>query len=180
MRYAEPPFVQPEPPRPPRKNGHAAAVAGIVGAVLVLLCLGGVAVAAFREPENKAARVATVPDVGVRPTPSPSPLAAPSPTPTAALSAADVKLTVKVTDKQCFGSAGCNVEFEIRAGWPVDAIPSGGECEVTYELRGASDPQIGTLTMRDDGQFSQDSFNFAQTPKRSSKLTARVTEVECR
>lgn len=151
-------------------------IALIIVAVLVALCGAGSLLAVLASgDDNRAATIATVPDRGSAPT-----VDVPSPTESAVLLAADVKLTVKITDKQCFGSAGCNIEFDVKAGWPEAAVPRGTECDVTYEVRGFTDPQTGTLTVRDDGTALTDSFNFGQTAKRSSKVTARVTEVECR
>lgn len=161
---------------PPAKSVSGGKAVLVVVAVLVAFCgIGSLVAMATSGDDNRAATVATVPDRGSVPVVEP-----PSPTLSAVLLAADVKLTIKVTSKQCFGSAGCNVEFDVKAGWPESAVPRGTECDVTYELRGFTEPQTGTLTVRDDGQYLSDSFNFGQTAKRTSKVTARVTEVECR
>lgn len=104
--------------------------------------------------------------------------AAPSAKPKATLGAANLKLTVKTTDKACFGSAGCNVQYSIRVAYDTATLPD--ECEITYQVDGLDDPQVGTLTLTSDGKYSQDNYQAGQTPRSSSKLTAKVTDVECR
>lgn len=94
------------------------------------------------------------------------------------LKPADVKLGVKITEKNCFGSAGCNVHYEITAAWPFTTMTP-GECDVTYAMRGLEDEAVGTLRLRSDGTFSQDSFQYGQTPRSSTKVAAKVTEVSC-
>lgn len=93
------------------------------------------------------------------------------------LTASDLKLTVKTTKKDCFGSAGCNVEYQIKASIANGVQP--GECDVTYQVNGLEDPQIGTLNVHSDGQYEQDGFQYGQTSSSSKKLTAKITEVDC-
>jgi hypothetical protein len=93
------------------------------------------------------------------------------------LTAADVKLAVKVTKKDCFGTAGCNVTYEIKVTTDKTRIQSGDRYEVTYTVKGLQDDQIGTLTLKDDGTYEQDSYQFGQTKTAAAKLTAVVTDV---
>jgi hypothetical protein len=92
---------------------------------------------------------------------------------------ADLSLSVKTTEKACFGSAGCNVQYEIKVTRvnPVATLPE--SCEITYAVTGLEDTQIGTLTLTNDGTVSQDSYQSGQTTKSSSKLTAKITDMEC-
>lgn len=94
--------------------------------------------------------------------------------------ASDLSLTVKITEKACFGSAGCNVDYSIRVAKanPLATLPE--QCEVTYEVRGLEDPQVGTLTLANDGKYTQDDSQSGQTPRSSTKLTAKITDLECR
>lgn len=91
------------------------------------------------------------------------------------LTAADIRLTVHITKKDCFGSAGCNVEYQIKAAIGVPAQ----ECKVTYDVHGLEDTQTGTLDFHADGTYEQDSYQAGQTTSSSKKLTAKVTDVEC-
>lgn len=97
----------------------------------------------------------------------------------AVLTARDVKLTVKTTSKQCFGSAGCNLEWVV--GVAADRSKLGGrDWLITYEVRGVVDgPQIGSFTLNGDGSYSSDEVKgFGQTKSKSAKLSAAVTAVE--
>lgn len=89
----------------------------------------------------------------------------------------DVALSVKTKEKKCFGSAGCNVVYEIKAGWSRDLEE---ECEVTYEVKGFEDgAQVGTLTLRPDGKYEQDNYQYGSTTSSSKKLSVQATEVSC-
>jgi hypothetical protein len=167
-------------PKKSRKGLWAIAIALLVLALLIL-CGGIVSIVtdgakddasrAVQLVDPAATGVGSAPAVKAKSTPSPSP------TPKLGLSKGDIRLTVKTTDKSCFGSAGCNVEYEIRASISAGVTP--GECDVTYEVRGLEDAQIGTLHVTPDGRYTQDSWQSGQTPRSSSKLTAVVTEIEC-
>jgi len=106
------------------------------------------------------------------------PAATSTPAARVALTSADIKLTIRETKKTCFGSAGCNVEFTLDAAVNnLAKTASGDSYEVTYAIKGLTDEQIGTLTLKDDGTFQQDSFQFGQKARSSTKLTATVTGV---
>jgi hypothetical protein len=95
------------------------------------------------------------------------------------LTTRDVKLTVKTTSKQCFGSAGCSVDWTIVPA--VDKAKLGDqEVLITYEVRGVEDgPQIDSFTLGSDGSYSSDEVKgFGQTKSKSAKLTAVATAVE--
>lgn len=69
------------------------------------------------------------------------------------------------------------VEVLLEAAADLSKIKPGDSYEVTYVVKGLNDDQTGTLTLKDDGTFSQDSFQFGQKPRSSTKLTAVVTDV---
>ena len=92
----------------------------------------------------------------------------------------DVELKVKIKSKQCFGSAGCNVEYKIKAnvdrtGWPKD-----GTLDVTYKVTGdESGPIKDTLTMDlEEGTYEQSGYQSASTRSGGVKLKVAVTELE--
>jgi len=90
--------------------------------------------------------------------------------------AEDFTLTIKVLEKQCFGSAGCNVTFRIDPKYNGTADSS--NTEVTYEVLGAEDEIINTFTIDSAGTASFDSNEFASTSSSSKTLTAKVTDVQ--
>ncbi len=98
-----------------------------------------------------------------------------------ALAAGDVTITIKVTSKQCFGSAGCNVEYDVKPNLSQALRPllEDDDYDVTYTVTGFTEgPQIGTLTLTGPDTYERDSFMFGSTPSSKTKLIAKVTEVE--
>ena len=93
------------------------------------------------------------------------------------LSTDDFKVGIKILKKRCFGSAGCNVTFRIVPKYTgTSPLPDTGTIEVTYEVKGGEDPLINTFTI-EDGTASYASEESIGTPKSSSKLKAKVTDV---
>lgn len=163
----------------PKRRKPAGFVIAIIATVAAALCaIGGLTIAAVSgdaDSRNSLAPI-VVPSAshqGVSPAKSTArPPSAPP------LSAKTLRLTVKITSKQCFGSAGCNLEWQVRA-----AIQSGtrinGPCDVTYEVHGLTDTQTYSMSVDSDGRYEQDSYQSGQTSSSAKKLTAKVTEVEC-
>jgi hypothetical protein len=92
----------------------------------------------------------------------------------------DFILTVKNTSKQCFGSAGCNIEYRVkvalRDGIELDPDKS---YDVTFDVRGGEDgPVTGTFTVEDGGYSGYDLDGFLSTSSSGKKLTAKATDVE--
>lgn len=95
----------------------------------------------------------------------------PAPKPT------DFTLTTKTLSKECFGSAGCNVTYRIKASWTGSLDPA-KTYEVSYEVRGVEDgPAVGTIDVTGDSYETSDE-EIASTTSRSRKLTVVVTGVE--
>jgi hypothetical protein len=92
----------------------------------------------------------------------------------------DFELSIKVLDQQCFGSAGCLVEYRPRI---KDAsggrLPDTGTIEVSYKITGAEDPIRGTFTidLEADTVDGQDDES-TQTPSSSTKLKIAITDME--
>ena len=88
----------------------------------------------------------------------------------------DFKVAVKVTQKQCFGSAGCNVTFRIDPSYTGPAIPADQTYEVVYEIRGGDEPLRNRFTITGDtATYDQDEMIGTKTSK--AVLTAIVVEV---
>lgn len=96
--------------------------------------------------------------------------------------AADFSLAIKTTKKECFGSAGCNITFEINLTYAGPALEPNSSWDVTYDITGGEDPQTNTLTVNFDdtgihGQYQQDGFQFIGTKSSKAVLKAVVTSV---
>lgn len=94
--------------------------------------------------------------------------------------AGDFKLAVKVLEKKCFGSAGCNVTYRVDLTYtgasPLDPDTT---YELTYEVRGLEDSAIGTMRITGD-QYEHDEHEFGSTSSSSKKLSVIVVDVAAR
>jgi hypothetical protein len=100
--------------------------------------------------------------------------------PVARLTKSDVALSLKTTEKHCFGSAGCNVTVEVRAGVAKavsDALPRDGTWDVTYQIDGGEDPVIGTFSLYGNGKYDVNE-EFVGTPSSNSSIRVKVLSVE--
>lgn len=166
--YPLPPFV---PQQPKNTNTALWITLAIVGGVVVL-CLGcmgfgliGSALDTGSSDGGKKAAVETSDD----PTEPRETYATPDP--------GDFRLTVKILEKQCFGSAGCNVTYRIELSYGGPALDPSVTYELTYEVYGVEDgPQINTLDVTGD-EYSTDNEENAQTTSASKKLTAKITDI---
>ena len=85
-------------------------------------------------------------------------------------------LTVKILEKKCFGSAGCNVTYRIDPKYDGELDPS-RTYRMTYEVSGVEDgPQINNFTVTGT-EASIPSEESAQTKTTKVKLTAKVTDM---
>jgi hypothetical protein len=102
---------------------------------------------------------------------TPEPTSGPTP------ATSDIKLKVKVTDKECFGSAGCNVGIKLQLSYSGPALSPDDTFAVTYEVTGGEDgPVIGTVEMS-NGQYEVPQETLS-TKSSKSKISAKVTGVE--
>jgi hypothetical protein len=94
------------------------------------------------------------------------------------LSRSDFEIDIKILSEQCFGSAGCNVEFRIDPLFVGSGpLPDEGVIEVTYEVEGLEDSHINTFTIEGD-TAEYESEEFGSTTSASVNLRAKVIDVE--
>jgi hypothetical protein len=116
------------------------------------------------DPEQQATAAEPVP---TETTPAPGP----------SLAATDLTLTPKVTEKQCFGSAGCNVTVKITVGYGGPTLSEDDTWEVTYQLTGdESGPIVGSFELS-GAKYDQDEISLS-TKSSKTKITAKATDVE--
>ncbi|HVV20806.1 MAG TPA: hypothetical protein VHF06_15330 [Pseudonocardiaceae bacterium] len=95
-------------------------------------------------------------------------------TPTVSLTPAMFKVDLRITDKECFGSAGCDISYRPSVTFTndLDAL-DGLSGEITYQVTGdTSGTQIHTIDF--DGEQMTYDEETAQTASSSSKLVATV------
>lgn len=87
-------------------------------------------------------------------------------------------ITLKVTHKACFGSAGCNVTVKPElAVLDPDVVPDDATGTITYEIHGGSDGTvIDTMTLT--GSQYEASSEVVSTASSGAKLTVKITDTE--
>lgn len=97
------------------------------------------------------------------------------------LTSDDLIVTFKITHKQCFGSAGCNVTVSPNIsyiGLDSDSIDPDKTYEITYEISGdESGTTIETATLTDRTSLSL-TPSMLSTTSSATKITGEVTDVE--
>lgn len=166
------------PPQPsPRKRLPTVAIVGIAVGAMVLLCggVGVVAVALFPDAVRNAASTGGGPQMSTS-----TPAAPPAPKETFHQpQPTDFVLTVKTLEKKCFGSAGCNIEYRIEVAYNGAPLDPSRTWELTYEVKGGEDPQIGTLEVTATGWRTADRERIG-TNSSKDELTATVVSVAMR
>lgn len=115
-------------PAPPRKSRTWLIVLIVVAAVIALCCLSGIALVMIGGHRRFGGHEVT-------PLQSASPEPSPSPSPTRAPRPSEFELKVKVTDKQCFGTAGCLIRYDVGVTYAAGPMPE-GSWRVTYKVTG--------------------------------------------
>ncbi|MEU0167726.1 hypothetical protein ABZ214_20015 [Streptomyces iakyrus] len=172
-----PPPLPLEPPAP-TKNRTNAIIVGSAAAVIAAVVATGVIVV---QSNNDDSRPATTAETNS----SAEELAdtaadEPEPEPTySELAADDFTIKLRTTERQCFGSAGCNMTVEPRLSYLglTEDIDPDAVYEITYEIRGGeSGPVIETAELSD-----RTSLNFTptvlSTASASSKVSVEITDV---
>ena len=91
---------------------------------------------------------------------------------------ADYKINVITTSKECFGTAGCNVEFTISVGYVGNTEPGSSTRTYTviYDILGGEDPQTNSFDARGN-TLTFDDTGRIQTTSSSAVITAVPTSV---
>lgn len=88
------------------------------------------------------------------------------------------EFTIEVIElaKSCYGSAGCNVTYEIEPRYGGAPLDSSHTFKVIFALDGGDAPEMGNFTVR-GANYNKPSQRMIGTPSSSSTLSARVTRV---
>ncbi|BCY13187.1 hypothetical protein L3i22_082750 [Actinoplanes sp. L3-i22] len=85
-------------------------------------------------------------------------------------------MTPKITKKQCFGSAGCNVRIKVEVGYDGPTLSEDDTWEVTYQVIGdESGPIVGTFELTGT-KYDQDEISLS-TKSSTTKISVKVTDV---
>lgn len=169
-------------PPPAKKRGP---VPWLIGALVVLVLTVGGLIAALANSGGgtPAAGPTTAPlpqdpcGGGVCQTEAAEQVATVTPDAVYTPKAADFKLTAKITSKHCFGSAGCNVEFEPDLSYGGFTLDEDVTWRLTYEATGIEDgPLIGTVEVT--GPKYESESELVETRSSKSKITLKITGLE--
>ncbi|GID32660.1 hypothetical protein [Paractinoplanes brasiliensis] len=192
---SEPPSIESQPPTAnlepsvpaqPRRLNLAWAIPAATVAALALFASGWLSGSAYADNQNaKDDAVATATavtdpyggldagEIGIPNEELPETTAPPGPD----LSPSDIRLTPKVAEKNCFGSAGCNVTVKVQMAYQGPALSEDETFEVTYELLGDENgPIIGTFEVSGPS-YTEDEQSLS-TKSSKTKISAKVTDVE--
>jgi hypothetical protein len=135
----------------------------IVGPILALLLLTGCSPLSTSGKDLKTTTASAT--ASEAPTPT-----GPAPTP------ADFTIAVIETQKNCYGSAGCNVTYRIDPTFLGVAPDASQSFTVIYELTGGKDPETGSFEMQGT-KYNRPSERMISTDSSGAVLTATVTQV---
>ena len=162
-----------EPPEP-TKNRTNAIILGSAAAIIAAVVATGVIVVQSNNDDSPPPATAATNAL------ADTAAAEPEPEPTYSERAArSFTITLRTTERQCFGSAGSNMTVEPRLSYLglTEDIDPDAIYEITYEIRGSeSGPVIETAELSD-----RSSLNFTptvlSTASASSKVSVEITDV---
>jgi hypothetical protein len=168
-----PPFVPP-PKKTSMKKRVVAVVAGVPALIVVAFGLSALS------NDNSGTSSHPAAAVDIKAGSGDGTVADPADTPTADAvtpKASDFKLTPKITRKQCFGSAGCNVDYQVTLGYSGPALNDDDTWDVTYEATGDESGPITNQIEVTGTQYSGESQSIS-TASSGTKIKIKVTDVE--
>jgi hypothetical protein len=92
-------------------------------------------------------------------------------------------MRLRITSKQCFGSAGCNLEYDVIPKWagdqPAADTQLDGKYDLTYAVTGSEDgPIVETMTVYPTLKYEVPLFGgFASTSSSYAELGVHVVRL---
>jgi flagellar basal body-associated protein FliL len=171
-----PPEFPPQPETPAKKRGSNAVIIGAAAAVIASVVGTGVFVVQSRDDDSKQAATASS-------TPSKD-------AETALAEEADEEPTyetpgvddftmkLRTTERQCFGSAGCNLTVEPRLTYEgIEDLDPDVVYEITYEVSGdESGPVIETAELSDETTLDYTPSSIS-TASAGTKVSVKITDI---
>ncbi|MEV4864269.1 hypothetical protein [Streptomyces ossamyceticus] len=169
---------EPEPEPTPKKNRTNAIIIGAAVAIIATIITTGVVVVQATNDDSKPARAtssaSSAPDEDVA-----EPAAEESERTYPELTPADFTMELRTTERQCFGSAGCNVTVEPVLSYVGEwnGVDPDAVYSITYEVRGdESGPVIETAELSDETTLNYTPTSIS-TVSSSKKVSVEITDV---
>ncbi|MEU6347879.1 hypothetical protein ABZ896_00940 [Streptomyces sp. NPDC047072] len=172
----------PGPPGPPKKRRTNAVIIGSAAAVIAAIVTTGIVVVGATKgstndddkPSTGAAVASSVPDLD---------LVTPATEPTYAQVDVDsFSIELRTTERQCFGSAGCNltVEPELTYLGSSGVLDPDATYEITYEIHGdESGSVIQTAELTDQTSLSY-TPSLISTASAGTEPSVEITDIRSR
>ncbi|MDX2933044.1 hypothetical protein [Streptomyces ipomoeae] len=176
-----PPAFPPPAPPPPKRNRTNAIIIGSAAAIIATIITTGIVVVQTRDdaspPATTAKSSAPEDDAVTTAADEPDPDLEPEPT-YAEVDADSFTIKLRTTERQCFGSAGCNVTVEPKLTYVgIEDLDPDAVYEITYEIRGdESGPVIETAELTDQTSLNY-SPSMISTASASTKVSVKITDV---
>lgn len=90
-------------------------------------------------------------------------------------SASQFRATLTEISRDCFGSAGCNVRYQITPSYIGSGGIPDGSYKILYSVSGCEDTKSGYITVR-NGRYDTEE-EYCSTSSDGRQLTARITQV---
>ncbi|MGW7067015.1 hypothetical protein ACWGII_40760 [Streptomyces sp. NPDC054855] len=171
-----PPPEFPPPPPPAKVRATNAVIIGAAAAVIAAVVGTGIVVVQSRDDGSQATATASS-------TTTNGPVTAAAEEvdeePTYETPGADdFTMTLRTTERQCFGSAGCNVTVEPRLTYDgLSDLDPDAVYEITYEVSGdASGPVIETAELSDETSLNYTPTSIS-TASAGKKVSVEITDV---
>jgi hypothetical protein len=179
---AFPPPAPDGPPTQPKKSHTNAVIIGSAAAVIAAVVATGIVVVQSGNDDGSkpaATAASSVPDDDAVTSAADEPDLEPT---YEEVDADSFTIELRTTERQCFGSAGCNMTVEPELTFLGDSenVDPDAVYEITYEIRGdESGPVIETAELSD-----QTSLNYTpsliSTASASKKVSVKITDVVTR
>lgn len=147
---------------------------GGLGVIGLVACVGVLTVAVSQVPNVKHSPGTSKASSAVVPLVEPSAQKS-----AGALTQNDVHVSLKQTEKHCFGSAGCNVVVVVKVSIDLDKLIARNKSyDLTYSIKGGTDGTVeGTTTLSPDGTYDSNQESVS-TASKSTKLSVGITAFE--
>jgi hypothetical protein len=172
-----PPPLPPQAPTPKKNHTNAIIIGAAVAIMATIITTGIVVVQATKDdskPATTTASSAEEPEGDAV-----APAAEESEQTYAALTPADFTMELRTTERQCFGSAGCNVTVEPTLSYVGEwnGVDPDAVYSITYEIRGdKSGPVIETAELSDETTLNY-TPTLISTVSSSKKVSVKITDV---
>lgn len=171
-----PPEFPPQPEPPAKKRGSNAVIIGAAAAVIAAVVATGVVVVQTRDDDSKpAATASSAPGKDAETTVAEEAETEPT---YEVPDVDDFTMTLRTTERQCFGSAGCNVTVEPRLTYEgLGDLDPDEVYEITYEVSGdESGPVIETAELSDETSLNYTPTSIS-TASAGAKVSVKITDI---